>query len=357
MTSKKISAAFLTAVLVAGTIALSSPSFMIGAQADPYYGMDKRYGSYESDYNSYENDSYDKKPYGDSYEQDYPSYKPEYKKDSYGKDRNYDKSKDSSNSVSLKKLKCNNINVNVNGLELEVIPSFLGEGLAAEAQEGTTDPSSLGGNGADGGSEINDFRFICINNNNNTVSGGGEPTPPRQTGNLNVDKLVLCEDERNGDSTLSVQQAAVLDCNRILEIITEDQFNIQVTGNDPQPSSFAGSDPGTIVRLGAGNYQVTETPDASVATEVADLQTDITEIIGPIPSLFGDCTQIGDSFSATGTIAAGESEICHIRNEFVLQDREQQDSPIITQGIQDSTELTALEKIAKLKQQWVELTP
>ncbi len=353
---KRTSAIFLAIVLVAGTIATILPSFMtIGAvQAEPHYRMDDKYTDYKQDYGM---DSYDKKLYGDSYGQDYKS---DYKKDySYGNDRDYDKSKKDRKSTSIKKLDCNNINVNVNGLELDVFPPFLGEDLAAEAQEGTTGPSSLGGNRADGGSEINDFRFICINNNNNNniVSGEGEPIPPRQTGNLNVDKLVLCEDERNGDSTLSVQQAAVLDCNRILEIITEDQFNIQVTGNDPQPSSFAGSDPGTIVRLGAGNYQVTETPDASVATEVADLQTDVTEIIGPIPSLFGDCTQIGDSFSATGTIAAGESGICHIRNEFVLQDREQQDSPIITQEIQDSTELTALEKITKLKQQWMELTP
>ena len=42
----KISAAFLATVLVAGIIALSHPSFMVGAQAAPDYAMD----------------SYDKKP-------------------------------------------------------------------------------------------------------------------------------------------------------------------------------------------------------------------------------------------------------------------------------------------------------
>ncbi len=57
----KISAGFLATVLVAGIIALSSPSFMVGtAQAQPYYGMDSRYNSYEpteypdKKYNSYE---------------------------------------------------------------------------------------------------------------------------------------------------------------------------------------------------------------------------------------------------------------------------------------------------------------
>src|SRR5215216_7116893 len=92
---------------------------------------------------------------------------------------NNDKSKDN---VSVKKINCNNINVNVNGLELDVFPPFLGEGLAAEAQEGSTDTSSFAGNGDD--SEINDFRFICINNNNNTVIGEVEEpvTPPGPPG-------------------------------------------------------------------------------------------------------------------------------------------------------------------------------
>ena len=74
ISSKKSSAIFLATVLIAGTIGLSSPSFMVGdAQAQRDYGIDsydkKPYGnSYEQDYGI---DSYDKKPYGNSYEQDY----------------------------------------------------------------------------------------------------------------------------------------------------------------------------------------------------------------------------------------------------------------------------------------------
>jgi hypothetical protein len=72
--------------------------------------------------------------------------------------------------VSVSSLKCNNINLNVNGLELDVFPPFLANSsLAAEAVEGNTDPSSIGGNNCDG-SQIDDFRFICINNSNNTVT-------------------------------------------------------------------------------------------------------------------------------------------------------------------------------------------
>ena len=49
--TKKTSAIFLAALLVAGTIALSSPSFMVGdVQAQRDYEMDKKYNSYEPDY-------------------------------------------------------------------------------------------------------------------------------------------------------------------------------------------------------------------------------------------------------------------------------------------------------------------
>ena len=88
----KISAAFLATVLVAGIIALSSPSFMVGAQAEPGYGMDNNYKK------SYVNDNYEST--------EYPFYKPAYKSEyqSYSEKDNYKSSKDS-NSVSINKLK------------------------------------------------------------------------------------------------------------------------------------------------------------------------------------------------------------------------------------------------------------
>ena len=61
ISTKKTSAIFLAIVLIAGTFAALSPSFMIGAHAQQY-GMDKKYNSYEPDYgmNSYD----DKQSYG-----------------------------------------------------------------------------------------------------------------------------------------------------------------------------------------------------------------------------------------------------------------------------------------------------
>jgi len=137
--STKISAVFLAAILVAGTIATISPSFMTNAQAISEYG-----------------------------------------KDSY-------KSKDSS-SVFVKKINCNNINVNVNGLEITVLPPALSGLLTDEAQavdEGQYGSSSYGsGEGSSGGGQSgydnNSFKFVCINNNNNTVIAVNETTPQPQ---------------------------------------------------------------------------------------------------------------------------------------------------------------------------------
>ena len=140
---KKTSAIFLVIVLVAGTFALSIPSFMIGtAQALPYYGQDNNY------------------------------------KKSSGKD------------VSVKNVKCNNINVNVNGLELNLtsVP-FLSGLLASEAHEGERGASSYGS--GQSGSD-NDFKFICINNNNNTVVVGEEPPTPPVEECAEADEIEAC---------------------------------------------------------------------------------------------------------------------------------------------------------------------
>ena len=96
---------------------------------------------------------------------------------SYEKDNSYP-SKD--NSVILKKGKCNNINVNINGfngVEVNAVPPAL-NGLATEAQadEGEVGASSLeSGSGSDyrSSGHDSDSRIICINNNEFTVGEDG----------------------------------------------------------------------------------------------------------------------------------------------------------------------------------------
>ena len=152
---KNASAIFLATVLVLGTITLlSTPSFMKDVQAQ----QDHRTNSYDSEYGM-DNDYKDR--YGkDIYESQYSSY---------GKD-NY-KSKDN---VIVKKINCNNVNVNVNGLELNGLPPFLVNLLASDGQDGYGDASSYGSSSYGYGGQSsydnkNSFKFVCINNNNNTV--------------------------------------------------------------------------------------------------------------------------------------------------------------------------------------------
>jgi hypothetical protein len=168
-----------------GTFAAISPSFVIGvnAQGETYdYGMEQKYSNYEQDY---EMNSYDKK----SYEQE-----------SYGKDK--DKSKDSKSDL-IKKLKCNNINANLNSVDanfggpVEDDTNGAAEGGASEALSAQGgEPISANGlmNGASNGDRSfvdreNDFAFVCINNNNNTIIE--EPT-----------ELLTCEDCFSADNTL-----------------------------------------------------------------------------------------------------------------------------------------------------------
>ena len=195
--STKANAIFLATVLVAGIIALSYPSFLVGAQAERENVMDPRYNSYEPDHES----DYGMDSYGPDYESDYgmdsygdekksydgqDNYKSTTEYPSYGKDSNsYDKSKDSS-IVSVKKIKCNNINVNINGfngLEIGSVPQALNS-LAAEAQEsdeGEVGANSLeSGSGSDGSRSSGhdgDSRLVCINNNEFNVGGENGGTP------------------------------------------------------------------------------------------------------------------------------------------------------------------------------------
>jgi hypothetical protein len=360
----KISATFLAALLVAGTIALSSPSFMLGAQADLYYGIDKRYDNYGSDYDSYGKDSYDKrpygnddygkdsydkKPYGNSYGQDYPSYKPEYKKDPYGKDRDNDKSKDNI-SVSINKIKCINTNININGNNAGNI-SLGNKGKEVGAEEGGyVGAYSSGSDGEgynDGYDKKKDKGFECIinNNNNNTniITGGGNQTIPPDDGDekttLNVIKTVKCEPAGNEL------------CTRLLTDIGSGNFTMHVSGNGPTPADFKGApDPGTPVDIGAGPYNVTETiPNNAEFPFLINFALFTTGA--------RDCP--ADNAFPKGTITAGVDQTCEIINTYRVNvaGSTGASSFITAQGTADSSELTAMEKITKLKTQWLNQLP
>jgi hypothetical protein len=211
---KKSSSIFLAIVLVAGTITLSSPSFMIGTQAQPYSGIDNKYNSYyepeypDNDYynnygpdygmnnnnmKSYETNSYEpttsygndnnyQKTYGNDNGYDksqYKSYKPDYKPQypSYGKD-DRDKSKDSK-SVSINKIKCINNNVNINGNNTgDINLGNKGQGYLGASSSGSSGyDSGEGNNGYDNGYKKDEGITCLINNNNiNNNFGAGNAT-------------------------------------------------------------------------------------------------------------------------------------------------------------------------------------
>jgi hypothetical protein len=380
VSTKNTSAIFLAIVLVLGTIATISQSFILGAQAEPYYEMDDRYDSYEPDYSDRNN-----------YEPtEYPSYQPDYKPE-YPSDNSYKSKKDSSNSVSLNKLKCINNNVNINGNNTGNI-NVGNSGRAATGpgtDEGYLGVGSSGGNygeGYDNGyKKQKDQGFTCIinNNNNNTniVAGGGNITEPEPTATLAVSKTTRCDPD---DS-----QAALEACGAIELAISPDDFNIVVTGNEPDPDEFPGSNtpPGVVVTLGAGDYQVTE--------ELPDLPPlPVGVTVSRTTTFVGNCADVDpndqDSIVAAGTIEAGESQICDIENIYetstagglassnINTDISAFDintagglatsnintgdvassfssPPTIAQGTEASS--SALEKTEKLKQQWLDLLP
>src|SRR5215211_114099 len=262
-------------------------------------------------------------------------------------DNNNDKSKDN---VIVKKINCNNINVNVNGLELDVFPSFLGEGLAAEAQEGSTDASSFAGNGDD--SEINDFRFICINNNNNTVIGEveepvtppGPPGPPEPiTASLTAKKQVFGCADFDGvimGCNLPNDSPAWLDCNTnpaisgtiFCQSLPESIFDIEVLDDqNNQIQQFEGSVQGTTIQnLEPGTYTVNEIIHPTLDNQLGEnlsvagacefslgfsgggqVLNTTTNVLYSICFEYED--EQGNNCS-TITLAAGESRTCTVKN-------------------------------------------
>jgi hypothetical protein len=193
--TNKTNAVFLAIVLLTGTIAAISPSFITGAnaQAQPYYGMDSRpnsygpsqysdrndyYDSYESDYGM---DNDDRKSYGNDNGYDKPQYQhPTYKSDykpkypSYGEkdERGYKSHKDNSKNVEINKFNCINTNININGNNTgDINLGNRGQGYSGANENANGEGEANNGEGYyyDGQNYKNDGEgFDCVINNNNT---------------------------------------------------------------------------------------------------------------------------------------------------------------------------------------------
>ena len=187
---KTTSSIFLAIVLVLGTITLMHPSF-IGAQAesDDDYESENENNVIRMEDNDDDESSDDEEEAKDNDDESdnddnnlNENNNDEIKEVSYVSDNNnnnYYKSKDGSSSVSIKKIKCNNINVNLNGINANIgLPFNDGPvtGPISEAQ--ALESKSFESNSEDrqSGSDTNS-RIVCINNNNNIVVGEEPPEP------------------------------------------------------------------------------------------------------------------------------------------------------------------------------------
>jgi predicted ribosomally synthesized peptide with SipW-like signal peptide len=119
-----------------------------------------------------------------------------------------------------------------------------------------------------GDSVTGDITFSAYQskNNNNFVCN------PQKTGTLTVYKNVINDDEVQGDEDLEAAD-----------------FTINVSGTNPNPSSFPGNENGTVVTLEPGSYSVSEDP-----------------VVGYNTTFSTDCS---------GSIAAGETKSCTVTND------------------------------------------
>jgi hypothetical protein len=246
---KTTSAIFLAIVLVLGTITLMHPSFIVGAQAesDDDNESDNNLIRMEDNDDESSDDEEEAKDNGDESDND-ESVKDnnsnnEIKEVSYDSDNNnYYKSKDSSSSSSVfvKKIKCNNINVNLNGVDVDLgLSPGNGpvNGPIAEAQALDDESSnSFVSNGeirqSDSGT---DSRIVCINNNNNVVVGEELPEPETCedcfTENLTPDEIEILL-EILQPQVSSLEQI----CNILLTGGAEEQiFRILITQTGASP--------------------------------------------------------------------------------------------------------------------------
>ena len=140
---------------------------------------------------------------------------------------------------------------------------------------------------------------------NGTTAESCDLEPPEPDATLEVTKSVSCIPN-------DTSPPAAAACETILNSAPPSSFNIVVTGDNQNPSEFAGSNVPVFVNLNAGNYEVTE--EAPFVAPPAGVSITITT------DFAGDCTDVNpndqQSREATGTIEAGESQICDISNDI-----------------------------------------
>jgi hypothetical protein len=141
-------------------------------------------------------------------------------------------------------------------------------------------------------------------------------------------------------------------CIPIIDNISPSFFTIKVDGPGGSSETFQGSATGTPVQLDTGGYTITE--NDFIPPSAFTLTTTFSGSADP-----AGCKQDPDvSTRATGTITAGINQTCEILNIFAVKlGSTGATSSITAQGTADSSDLTAMEKVTKLKTQWLNQLP
>jgi hypothetical protein len=147
---------------------------------------------------------------------------------------------------------------------------------------------------------------------NSTVETKKQPvvanTAQEQQATIIVTKIVRC------DSSLGIPSDDSV-CQFVLENVDANQFNLVVTGNNPNMTSFQGSPNGTNISLDPGNYTISET---AFDTMNIENQLGETAIVTVLTDSNGDCSsqfnQVDVFQEAIGRISNSELQSCEIVN-------------------------------------------
>ena len=147
---------------------------------------------------------------------------------------------------------------------------------------------------------------------NSTVETKKQPvvanTTQEQQATIIVTKIVRC------DSSLGIPSDDSI-CEFVLENVDANQFNLVVTGNNPNMTSFQGSANGTNISLDPGNYTISET---AFDTMNIENQLGETAIVTVLTNSNGDCSsqfnQVDVFQEAIGRISNSELQSCEIVN-------------------------------------------
>jgi hypothetical protein len=147
---------------------------------------------------------------------------------------------------------------------------------------------------------------------NSTVETKKQPvvanSTQEQQATIIVTKIVRC------DSSLGIPSDDSV-CQFVLENVDANQFNLVVTGNNPNMTNFQGSANGTNISLDPGDYTISET---AFDTMNIENQLGETAIVTVLTDSNGDCSsqfnQVDVFQEAIGRISNSELQSCEIIN-------------------------------------------